>query len=89
MHFPIDASLPRSAAVLLRRLGYGATDVRYAGMRDAPDETVLEYAKGNHLVLVTRDFDFADIRSYPSSLYQPVVVLNTTQKSDSRTVPSH
>jgi predicted nuclease of predicted toxin-antitoxin system len=44
-------------------------------------------AKSNHLVLVTRDFDFADIRSYPPLLYQRIVVLNTTQKSDSRTRP--
>lgn len=75
MHFLIDASLPRSAAVLLRRLGYEATDVRDAGMRDAPDDTIAEYAKSNHLVLVTRDFDFADVRNYPPTLYHGIVVL--------------
>jgi len=44
MHFLIDASLPRSAADLLRRLGHDATDVRYAGMRDAPDDAIADYA---------------------------------------------
>ena len=37
-------------------------------MHDVPDETIVQYAKSNHLVLVTRDFDFADIRSYQPSL---------------------
>ena len=50
MHFLIDASLPRSAAVLLRKLGHDATDVRDAGMRDAPDDAIAAYAKRNRLV---------------------------------------
>ena len=75
MHFRIDASLPRSAAVLLRKLGHDATDVRDAGMRDGPDDAIAAYAKRNHLVLITRDFDFADIRNYPPSLYEGIVVL--------------
>jgi predicted nuclease of predicted toxin-antitoxin system len=79
MHFLNDASLPRSAAVLLRRLGHGATDIRDAGMRDAPDGTIAAYAKSNHLALVTRDFDFADIRNYPPSLYQGIVCSSFTR----------
>ena len=57
MHFLIDTSLPRSAAVLLSKLGHDATDVRDAGMRDAPDDTIAAYAKRNHLVLITRDLE--------------------------------
>jgi len=75
MHFLIDASLPRSAATLLRDLGHEATDVRDAGMRDAADDTIAAYARRNRLVLITRDFDFADIRNYPPSLYEGILVL--------------
>jgi len=75
MQFLIDASLPRSAADLLRRLGHDATDVRDAGMRDAPDNAIADYAKRNHLVLITRDFDLADIRNYPPRLYEGILVL--------------
>lgn len=57
MHFLIDASLPRSAADLLRRFGHDATDVRDVGMRDAPDNAIADYARRCHLVLITRDFD--------------------------------
>ena len=68
MHFLIDASLPRAAAIMLRELGHEATDVRDAGMRDAADDTIARYARRNHLVLITRDLDFADIRNYPHRL---------------------
>lgn len=64
MHFLIDASLPRAAAILLRELGHEATDVRDAGMSDAADDTIAAYARRNRLVLITRDLDFADIRNY-------------------------
>jgi predicted nuclease of predicted toxin-antitoxin system len=57
MHFLIDASLPRSAAILLRQLGHDATDVRDAGMGDAPDDGIAEYARRNRLILITRDLD--------------------------------
>ena len=44
MHFLIDASLPRSAGAVLRQLGHEATDVRDAGMRDAPDDIIISEA---------------------------------------------
>ncbi len=75
MNFLIDASVPRSAGTVLRELGHEATDVRDVGMRDAPDDIIAAYAKDHRLVLVTRDFDFADIRNYPPSHYQGIVVL--------------
>lgn len=75
MHFLIDASLPRAATILLRQLGHEATDVRDAGMRDAADGTIAAYARREQLVLVTRDLDFADIRNYPPSLYEGIVIV--------------
>lgn len=75
MRFLVDASLPRSAAVLLRRLGHDAVDVRDVGMRSAADDTIAAHAKRNGYVLVTRDSDFADIRNYPPSDYAGILVL--------------
>jgi hypothetical protein len=40
----------------------------------------------NRLVLVTRDFDFADIRNYPPSLYQGIVVLKLQEGSTAKQV---
>jgi predicted nuclease of predicted toxin-antitoxin system len=86
MHFLIDASVPRSAGAVLRQLGHEATDVRDAGMRDAPDDIIATYARDNHLVLVTRDFDFADIRNYPPSLYEGIVVLKLQEDATAKQV---
>jgi predicted nuclease of predicted toxin-antitoxin system len=86
MHFLIDASLPRSAGTVLRQLGHDSTDVRDVGMGDAPDDTIATYARDNQLVLVTRDFDFADIRNYPPSFYQGIVVLKLQDDATAKQV---
>jgi len=75
MRFLVDASLPRSAAPMLRRLGHEAADVRDIGMRSATDDAIAAHARSNQLALVTRDFDFADIRNYPPAEYSGIVVL--------------
>ena len=65
MRFLIDANMPRSTAELLKRYNHEAVDVRDIGMGSAADSDIAAYAQQNRLVLVTRDFDFADIRNYP------------------------
>ena len=75
MRFLIDANLPRSAAASLQEMGHDAVDVRNVGMRSATDNVIAAHARRNQQVLVTRDFDFADIRNYPPSDYAGIVVL--------------
>jgi len=60
MRFLVDASLPRSAVLLLGELGHEAVDVRDIGMGSATDGVVAAHARSKRLTLVTRDFDFAD-----------------------------
>lgn len=54
------------------------------GMRDAPDDIIAAYARDHHLVLVTRDFDFSDIRNYPPSLCQGIVVLKLQEDATAK-----
>jgi predicted nuclease of predicted toxin-antitoxin system len=75
MRFLIDANMPRSAAELLERYDHEAVDVRDIGMGGAADAAIAVYAQQNRLALVTRDFDFADIRNYPPSQYPGLLVL--------------
>lgn len=82
MRFLVDASLPRSAAISLQRLGHDAVDVRDVGMRSATDGVIASHARRNGQILVTRDFDFADIRNYPPPDYTGIIVL---QLSDDAT----
>jgi predicted nuclease of predicted toxin-antitoxin system len=75
MHFLIDADLPRSVGDLLRSHGHKATDVRDIGMRSALDTTIAQHAQREGWCLLTGDFDFSDIRSYPPADYAGIVVL--------------
>jgi predicted nuclease of predicted toxin-antitoxin system len=86
MHFLMDASLPRSAAPMLRQLGHEATDVRDIGMGNATDDLIATHARSNQLTLVTRDFDFADIRNYPPSDYSGIVVLQLPEDATAQRV---
>ena len=75
MRFLVDASMPLSAALLLRQLNHDVEDVRDIGMRSAADDLIAAHAKRNQQVLLTRDFDFADIRNYPPADYAGIMVL--------------
>ena len=76
MHFLVDANMPRSAAALIQRFGHKAVDVRDIGFGGADDSVIALHAKSEKLILLTRDFDFADIRNYPPSQYFGIVVLS-------------
>ena len=75
MRFLIDANMPRSTVELLKRHDHEAVDVRDIGMAGASDGDIAAYAQQNRLALVTRDFDFADIRNYPPAQYAGLLVL--------------
>jgi predicted nuclease of predicted toxin-antitoxin system len=44
-------------------------------MRGADDNSIAAYARRNRQALITRDFDFADLRNYPPADYAGIVVL--------------
>jgi len=76
MKFLLDANMPRSAAKALVESGHQVEDVRDVLPPGASDASVAARAKTNALVLVTRDFDFADIRNYPPENYPGIIVLD-------------
>jgi len=65
MKFLLDADVPRSSALVLRKLGHKVIDVRDISLGGASDKEVIKYAKKNGFVLVTRDVEFASILRYP------------------------
>ena len=81
MRFFIDASLPRATAQLLSEFGHEATDVRDIGLTTASDEQVAARAKATKIVLITADFDFADIHVYPPDEYAGIVVIDRPEDS--------
>jgi predicted nuclease of predicted toxin-antitoxin system len=55
MKFLLDANMPRSSAIILRRLGHDAVEVRLVLPAGASDASVAAYAKTQALALVTRE----------------------------------
>ena len=75
MRFLVDEDLPGSLADLIQRQGHEAINVRDTELRGARDETIAAYARDNSLCIVTADLGFADVRNYPPSQYNGLVVL--------------
>jgi hypothetical protein len=73
--FLVDADLPRQTAEVIRQHGFHAEDVRDIGLGTASDAEIATHAQRNRLAIITGDFGFADIRSYPPEQYAGLVVL--------------
>jgi predicted nuclease of predicted toxin-antitoxin system len=86
MRFLMDANLPRSASQAVTDAGHEAVDVRDVGMGGAPDDEIARHARAQGLCLVTRDFDFSDVRNYPPDDDQGIIVLDLPDDSVSRQV---
>ncbi|MBS3052056.1 MAG: DUF5615 family PIN-like protein [Candidatus Aenigmarchaeota archaeon] len=63
MRFIIDADLPRSLKKTIESHNHECFDVRDLGLHT--DEEILEYAKKNELIVVTRDLGFGNMVEYP------------------------
>ncbi len=81
LQFLIDEDLPRSTKELLEKKGYHFFDVRDIGMRGANDAEIAAFARKKKLCILTGDFDFSDIRSYPPEKFSGIVILNPTQQN--------
>jgi hypothetical protein len=76
LRFLIDADLPRSVALLLRRHGHDAIDVRDVGLGAARDSEIARRARDERRCLVTGDFGFADVRNYVPESHAGIMVLS-------------
>ncbi len=65
VRFLLDADMPRSAAEVIRDLGFEVEDVRDIGLGSAKDKDIIEYALKNNEIIITRDADFGEVLRYP------------------------
>ena len=86
MDFLIDASLPRSTASTVQKHGHQAVDVRDVGLGGSPDPDIAAQAQAHRLCLLTRDYDFADIRNYPPDQYAGIVVVELPANATSAVI---
>lgn len=81
MRFLLDANMPRCAVDLIRSRGGEAFFLRDMRLGNAPDSHVADLARKNQAILVTRDFDFSDIRSYPPAEFFGIIVLDMRERA--------
>jgi len=74
MLFLLDANIPYSAKEIFPKR-HKVVHVRDIGLTSASDQKVIKWAQFNKAVLVTRDFDFANIINFPPSQYFGILVL--------------
>ncbi|MCC7292766.1 MAG: DUF5615 family PIN-like protein [Phycisphaerales bacterium] len=76
MDFLIDANRPRGTVHRIARMGHSAVDVRDLVLAAADDDTIAAHAQSNDMCLVSRDFDFADVRNYPARHFSGILILH-------------
>ena len=67
MKFIVDANLPPALCAWLIERGHDATAVRDAGLRDAEDDPIWDWAVSQQAVIATKDEDFHQRRSRSES----------------------
>lgn len=73
MRFLVDAQLPPALARWLTEQGHHAQHVADIGMMAATDNQIWLWAIEHEAIIVTKDEDFAVLKSRPSAKQAPVV----------------
>ncbi len=61
MRFLVDANLSPHVAEFLNAAGHDAVAVRDVGLRDAPDDEILDHAHAEDRVVISHDTDFGTL----------------------------
>jgi predicted nuclease of predicted toxin-antitoxin system len=72
--FLVDENMPRPLASHLTVAGYLVEDVRDVKLSGHPDHEVWAYAQAHGQLVITKDKDFSDIRTYPIPHFGIVIV---------------
>jgi len=86
VHSLLDANLPRSMVAVVQKASHACTHVRDTALAAAADAQIADHVRRAGLVLVTRDFDFADTRNYPPEQYAGLVVFRLPDTATAGTI---
>ncbi|OGB90192.1 hypothetical protein A2625_04335 [candidate division WOR-1 bacterium RIFCSPHIGHO2_01_FULL_53_15] len=73
--FLVDANLPYSSKMLLKKLGFDAVHVRDVKLNTASDEKIFRYAQRQGRIILTRDLDFAAAIKFRPGKHQGIIVM--------------
>ena len=75
MKFFLDANIPHSVLKVFEELEMKAEHARDAGLSNATDKEIFEYAVKNRRILVTKDLEFANITTFPAGSHHGIVIM--------------
>ena len=75
MKLKLDENLPAELVGDLQAAGHEARSVQEEGLQSEPDAVILKQAQAEKRVLLTLDKGLGDLRTYPPSHYQGIVLL--------------
>jgi predicted nuclease of predicted toxin-antitoxin system len=81
MRGKLDENMPAEAAAVLERAGWSCDTALGEALGGTEDSQIAQVCRVQALVLFTLDLDFADIRAYPPSDYEGIVVLRPVTPS--------
>ncbi len=84
IRFLIDADLPRSALIALRRQGYTVDDVRDLGLGAATDDVILRHARTHGYTLISGDKGFTNVLRFPLGTHHGILVARFPRRTPAR-----
>ncbi|MCK8600503.1 DUF5615 family PIN-like protein [Desulfoferrobacter suflitae] len=75
MRFKVDENLPVEVADLFRQGGFETSTVLEERLGGSPDTKILSICQSEKRVLITLDNDFGNMRIYPPTEFDGIVVL--------------
>ena len=75
MKFFLDANIPYSALEIFEELNLESVHAREVGLSRVDDKAIMDYAKKNDSILITKDLEFANIMVFPIESHNGVIVL--------------
>ena len=73
--FLIDECVSLQTQLFIERLGFNVENVKHLGVKGAIDKDVFQLAQEKGEILITNDKGFGDLRKYPPSFHNGVILI--------------
>lgn len=81
MRFKLDENLPWSISKIIADSGHDVETVLSEGLGGCPDDQLINICLQEQRTLITLDYDFADIITYPPQTYSGIIVVRVKNQA--------